>query len=362
MEPVSRVTIYGVADRAGVSAATVSRHVNGKGYVSEHARQRIDAAIAELGFRPSPVARSLSGGRSGLIGFMASDLTNPFTVEVAQAMQARAYELGWAALVCGTDGQAERGVMALGVLEDRRVDGLIVTPPETRAADAILRRLAAAGTPVVLLGRRLAGTNCDRVTADTRDGALQAVRYLIGLGHRRVGFVGPPQAGKNVAGRFRGYLDALGEAGLKRDPGLIVGASLDREGGAAALAELWRRRRHPSALVTVNDEVAVGALQEAARRSVVVPDELSVVGFDDTIVASYTVPPLSTVAQPKTDLGRRSVELIMDRLQDPDRPAREVRFGCQLVVRDSTARPRAEDANVTTVSRRKDAKPKGAMT
>lgn len=336
MEPVTQPTIYDVAKRAAVSTATVSRHVNKSGYVSERAARRIDAVAAELGFRSSTAARSLTTGRTMLVGFVVSELTNPFTVEVAQAVGDRAFEAGYSTLICGTNGESAKEAQSLALLQDHHVDGLIVTPPETEQGDAMLRRMHERGVPVVLLGRRLDPPGPDRVTTDTRGGEEQATRHLLDLGHERIAFAGGDRRMGIALGRLEGYLGALRAAGREPDEALIVPAGTDREGGAEALSALLGLADPPTALVTVNDEMALGAMQEARRRGLSAPGDISIVGFDDTVLAAHATPALTTVEQPKELLGRTAVEMIMARLEEPGRPPQEVCLACRLVVRESS--------------------------
>lgn len=320
--------------------ATVSRHINRSGYVGIGAGARIEAAIAELGFHPNTRARSLATRRTGLIGFVVSDLTNPFTVEVARAIQDRAYGAGWCALICNTDGDGNREAAALAVLRDHGVEGVIVTPPETQPGDEALRALVALGIPAVLVGRRLEAAVTDRVTTDTYGGERQAVRHLIRLGHTRIAFVGGDPRQGRALGRKRGYTDELRDAGLDHLEELVIAGKLDREGGAETMARLLCLDPIPTAVVTVNDAMALGAIQEAARQGLAVPQDISVVGFDDIAMAAHALPPLTTVAQPKRELGQTAVDLLLARIGSQEEVSpQEVRLPCALVTRESTAPP-----------------------
>jgi DNA-binding LacI/PurR family transcriptional regulator len=329
------VTMYDVADRAKVSIGTVSRYVNSSGYVGAAAREQIRLAIAELGFVPSIAARSLTTKKSGLIGFVTSDLANPFTAELVQGLQERATELGYCVVTTSTDEDEDRTLQALTVLRSHQVDGLVVTPPETPAINDYLVAAARQGTPIVLIGMRLDPPVADRVTTDTYAGARQAMEHLIALGHRRIGYVG----GRNLAkGRRRGYTEALKAAGLKAHKELVVLRSLNRTGGASALETLLALPDPPTAVFAANDAVALGVIQAACKRGLRVPEDLSVVGFDDIDLAEHAVPPLTTVAQPKQRLGHEAMTLLHQRMNGTG-PARIVErlLPCELVVRESTA-------------------------
>jgi LacI family transcriptional regulator len=327
-------TMYDVARRAGTSVGTVSRFVNGSGYVGKASRSRIRKAIDELGFVPNSAARSLTTKRTGLIGLVVSDLRNPFSAELAHAIQHAAKEHDYSLVVSATDSEDERALQVLSGLRSRQVDGLIVAHPESRAVNEELVTTVRQGTPLVLIGMRIDPPVCDRVTTDTYEGALAAVSHLIEQGHRRIGFiVGQEQ----IRGRRRGYVDALGAAGIELDESLIASDPLNRDGGAAAAVRFLTRPDPPTAIFAANDAAALGVLQAAYVQNVRVPDDLSVVGFDDVELAAHAVPPLTTVAQPTIDLGREAVALLFGRLNGsgPENNV-EHRLPCRLIVRDST--------------------------
>lgn len=333
-------TIYDVAERAGVSVGTVSRYVNNSGYVGQAARERIRAAIAATKYVPSGAARSLTTKRSGLVGFVVSDLVNPFSAELAHGIADRAAQFGYCVLSAVTEEHEDRAVETLRALRQHRVEGVIVTPPETNKIRQELLNLHNSGTRVVLVGMHLKQPVVDRVTTATYEGARAAVQHLIGLGHRRIALATGSRRRSVAMGRFRGYRDALQAAGLEVDDTMVAEIPLTHAGGADALAMLWGRGAPPSALFAVNDTVALGALQEAARRGIRVPEQLSVVGFDDIENAAHAVPALTTVAQPKRKMGAVAVDLLLARIRgDGPRQPVERCLDCELVVRESTAPP-----------------------
>lgn len=327
--------------------ATVSRHINASGYVSRRAGERIDAAVVELGFRPSIVARTLVTGRSKLVGFLVSDLANPFSVEVAQGIHDRAFEAGWSALIAMTDGDAVKESRSLDLLVGRHIDGLVLTPLEGGAGDEMLRALVSRGVPVVLLGSSLPGARVDKVTSDTIGGEMAAVRHLLKFGHKRIALVGADRERGVAVGRLEGYRRALEEVDVRADDALILSTSLDRDGGAEALGDLVDLGDLPTAVACVNDEIAVGVILEASRRGLAVPRDVSVVGFDDTSMAAYSAPPLTTVRQPTRLMGAAAVEFILSRLKAPELESREQRFACELIVRASTGPPRPRSEGFT---------------
>ncbi|MCC6612277.1 MAG: LacI family DNA-binding transcriptional regulator [Anaerolineae bacterium] len=328
-------TIYDVAEKAGVSVGTVSRYLNGSGYVGRKSADRIAAAIEELGYSPNRNARSLTTKRSGMIGFVVSDLANPFTAEIARGVQDTADEFGYCALIYNTDGNAHRELRALNTLREHQVDGIIITPPEIPEGNAFLAELIAQGIPVVLLGRDMEPLVTDFVSTDTYLGAVIAVDHLLELGHNRIACI----CARNAAfSRRRGYMDALTQAGLDVDERLIVETELTRQGGVDAMTQLLKLEDPPSAVFAVNDVTALGAMHHAIRRGVSIPGDISFVGFDDIVLAEYAQPALTSVAQPKLQLGRTAFELLHTRLEtsDPIEPRRVI-LPCELVRRESTA-------------------------
>ena len=330
--------IYDVARKAGVSIGTVSRYLNEKGYVGETARERIKVAIEELGFRPSGIARGLTHRRTYMLGFVVSDLLNPFVPEIVRGAQDLADDAGYCLLLYNTDGDGLREARALKLLYERRVDGLIMTPPETKEGNQSIYELHTLGIPIVLVGRNLKTAVVDRVTTATYTGAIEAVMHLATLGHKRIAFIGGYAARGLASGRRQGYLDGLQKAGLQVDESLIVETPLTRESGAEAMARLLQMELPPTGVFAANDISAIGAMQAAAQRGCRIPTDLSLVGFDDVALAAQTLPPLTTIAQPKTLLGQTAVELLLARIEHADEwSPQEIRLPCELIVRGSTA-------------------------
>lgn len=332
------VTIYDVARLAGVSAATVSRYVSQSVGVKASTAERIRQAIVDTGFERNQLASALTTKRTGLIGFLTSDLLNPFTAEIAHAMTEEAGEAGFSLLTAVTAGREDRFLRMLSDLRQHQVDAIIATPPETPAIVDALRDLVRAGTPVTTIGIDLDEPAAGFVSVDTYAGARAGVDHLIGLGHRRIGFIAGPDPRQTGRGRFAGYTDALKAARLRPAASLVARSSLDREGGADALEKLLSAARPPSAVLCLNDLLALGALQATHTLRIRVPEQLSIVGFDDIAMAAYAAPPLTTVAQPKTELGRTAAQMIINQLNSSQAPT-ALRLPCHLVVRGSTGPP-----------------------
>lgn len=336
--------IFDVARAAGVSIATVSRFINNSGYVSEENRRRIEKAIHDLDFTPSLSARSLNTRRSHGIGFVVSSIAHPYSAEVARGIQDVATAAGYLVSVCSTDGQSDLQVAALRMLHARRTDAIIATPPESGASDHYLERLAQRGVVVVLIGRHLSHPQVDTVTTDTRGGAQEAMGHLLGLGHRRIAFLGGPVIGQGS--RFSVYREALADHGIAFDERLALSTDLTFDAGYRAMQQLQAITPRPTAVFCIDDLVALGALQATTDAGLRVPDDLSIVGFDDDIYARISYPPLTTVAQPSFDIGRIAAERALLRLRSAHTKTTAVeltkeviRLPCQLVIRGSTGRP-----------------------
>ncbi|MFI7066810.1 LacI family DNA-binding transcriptional regulator [Kribbella sp. NPDC050124] len=341
------VTAYDVAKRAGVSVGTVSRYLTGHGYVGKEARRRIATAVAELGFVPSRAAASLRTKKTGLIGFVVSDLRNPFTALVATAIQENAREHGLGVLIAHTMGMPERAIEAVDLLRGHGVDGLVVTPP---ASPALVERLAdirQSGIPVVGLGLRTKPTVFDLLTVDTQVGARAVVEHLVDLGHQRIAFIGNSRS----SGRYRGYRASLKAAGLPIRREYVHIGAVDRDTGWNATTRFHALPEQPTAIFALDDATAVSVLQRAHALDWPVPKALSVVGFDDVDLAHRSVPPLTTVAQPTEDLGRIAVAEIVRQLTDGIGEPAITTLSTELVLRHSTGAPHTDSA--VTRTRRK---------
>jgi len=326
-------TIVEVAKRARVSTSTVSHVINRTRFVSDEARARVEAAIAALGYRPNSLARSLRVGQSHTLGLVLPDSANPFFAELGREIEQAAFEAGFSVFLCNTENDPEKERRYLNVLARKQVDGIVVVASDERA-DA-LRALARHGAPVLVMDRLRPGLALDSVLADHVGGARLATRHLARLGHRRIGFVGGPSHVSSSIQRLAGHREALEEAGLPFDEALAVSGDFHPESGRSAAQRLLDLSRPPTAILACNDLMAIGVLRAAAERGRVVPRDLAVVGYDDIELSAFTVPPLTTVAQPKREMGRRSVRLLAGRIRDERLPPQHQLLPVTLTVRES---------------------------
>lgn len=325
------VTREDVARRAGVSTATVSYVINdGPRPVSRGARQAVLRAIDELGYRPNRVARTLARRRSQVIAFITPDITNPILAELAREVDEAAAELGYVLVVVNANHSTERQRAQIALFDEKRVDGLLVVTPgiEPERLLPLLER----GSPIVLVEREIPGARVDMVLVDNVDMGRQATDHLLQHGHAVVGCVGGPGA----AGRIQGYRESLVLGGLSVQPELVRTAESTLAGGASAAASILSSRPRPTAIFASNDRMAAGVISSARERGLRVPEDLAVVGADDSYVTLVTVPPLTTVALPVHEVGRLATTLLLDRIRGTAPPApRQVAFKARLIVRAS---------------------------
>lgn len=339
-------TIREVARAAGVSTATVSRALNGAGRVSAQTRARVLTTAQDLGYQPNDVARSLLGKSTQTIAIVVPDITNPFFPELVKGFEAAADAREHLVLLCDSAEDETRVWKDLAALRRKQVDGVVLVG--VRLGED---RLAAvtSGLPVVTVDREVRLHGASVVQSDHRAGATLATRHLVELGHRRIAHLaGPP--GLSVAElRRAGYLDALRAAKCRRDEALVVTAGFLEQDGYNATRELLHRGVDHTAVFAANDLVAIGALDAYEERGVRVPDDVSVVGFDDIHLSRYIRPRLTTVRQDIYGLGARAAEILIDLLSGgaPSQPTSEI-IQVKLVTRDSTAPPNEPVASSRT--------------
>ncbi|MCC7353110.1 MAG: LacI family DNA-binding transcriptional regulator [Anaerolineae bacterium] len=335
------ITIQEVAKRAGVSQTTVSRVLNNKDEITAETRARVIRAIEQLGYVPNPIARGLVTNHTAMIGFVVSDITNPFLADVARGILHTAASHHYSLSIFMTENEPQREVQAIRFLISRRVDGLIVTPRESDEGNRLILNMAAHGHPFVLIGRHVSHPRVSTVSTSTAAGAYKATSYLLSLGHRRIAHIqASPRMGYG-RGKLRGYTEALQEYGLQVDPDLIVASDFSIEDGQRASERLLRLSTPPTAIFATNDLTAIGAIMAIEAAGLRIPEDLSVVGFDDIIFARSTRPPLTTVSQPALKIGEAAAETLLQMIRTPNMPTQEMILDCDLVIRQSTSPPRS---------------------
>ena len=327
-----RPTLRDVAREAEVSIKTVSRVVNGEPAVSPATEARVREVVTRMGYRPNQLARSLQGRRSRTIGLMIADVSNPFYAGCVKAVEETARERGYAVMLCASDEDAAIEREYVGLLTQRRVDGLLLVP----AADGheYLEEEQAAGLPIVALDRPVDGISTDSVLVQNRTGTLKAVEHLIQVhGHRLIAFIGGGEHLYTTRKRLQGYREALEAAGLEE---LCRVGAVDIASAARATRELMELPKLPTAIFAVNNLITVGVLQALERAGMRVPEDVALIGFDDFELAAVLHPRLTLVRQPAMELGRQAAMLLFDRLEgrQPQKPRRLV-LETELIVRES---------------------------
>ncbi|MDD2056538.1 LacI family transcriptional regulator [Pseudomonas sp. GD03860] len=328
-------TIKDVAALAGISYTTVSHVLNKTRPVSEQVRLKVEAAIVELDYVPSAVARSLKARSTATIGLLVPNSVNPYFAELARGIEDGCERKGYCVILCNSDDNPQKQRSYLRVLLEKRIDGLIVA--SVGEDSDLLDSLASVRTPMVIVDRALEGVEADIVRIDHEQGAYLATRHLLDLGHRDIACIGGPNNTSVAQLRLAGFERALAEAGVTVAQERILSSDFTSLGGYAAAARLLEGQR-PTAIFAGNDMIGIGVLRAAAERNICVPSELSVIGFDDIQLSRYVFPALTTVGQSIRELGESAAALLLSRIAQPLRGAPEQRIVApKIVLRESTA-------------------------
>jgi len=329
-------TIVDVAEHAGVSVATVSRHLRGE---RVRAAGSIDSAIAELNYRPSPAARSLKSGRTGAIALVVPDVANPFFASIVRGAESVSVQDGYTIFLANTDESGERETEVVDNLLGR-VDGMLLVP--AGESDVNPQRLADAGVPTVLVDRESTSVDTfDTVLIDNHGGARTAIDYLISLGHERIATITGPVGSTPGRLRLEGYRDSIEDHGLEFHDDLVQLGDFKYHGGYQAMMRILGSPEPPTAVFVANNLMTVGALRALRDVGVQVPADLSIIGFDDHVFADIITPPLTVIDRPMEEQGVLAMRLLMSRLREGTAgPARRVVLDTRLLVRGSCGPPR----------------------
>jgi len=327
------VTVHEVARVAGVSAATVSRFLNGTARVSDEKRQAIESVIEELNYKPNVLAQNLKTGSSRTVGVLTQSLVSGYFSDALAGVDEALQGTGYAPLIVSGHWHAEEEAERIELLIARRVDGLVILSGNLK--DAQILKLSQR-VPIVAFGRELDGPRAYGFCLDNYLGACEAVEHLIFQGHRHIAFIAGPSDHQDALARLAGYRDTLAKHRIKEKPQLIVAGDFQESAGLLAVERLLESGQRFSAMFCANDLTAYGARLALYRRGIRVPEDISIVGFDDLHSSMYTTPPLTTVRQPLFDvgrsLGRAIVKMINNEAREVDVPQ------LNLVVRESVRR------------------------
>jgi LacI family transcriptional regulator len=335
---MAKTTISDVAKEAGVSTMTVSRVLNGRGEISQETRERVQSVIDRLNYRPSSLARNLKTQRTHTIGLIIPDITNPFFPELVRGAEDIAAEEGFAVILCNTVRNAEREQKALELLEDKRVDGVILC--SSGLSDEVLVPLLKQHAAVVVFDRILDKTIAGSVKIDDVYGAISATNHLLQIGRRRLALLAGPAYYLGSKQRRYGFRVALETRGFKFDPGFEVACEPEEVGGLAATRLLLKKDPKIDGIFCFNDLVALGALDACSELGIKVPEQVAIVGFDDIRLASLMTPQLSTLRVDKLKLGRVMVQMLLERIKGGATANSEEVIRPQLIVRQSAPLPR----------------------
>ena len=325
------MTIADVARLAGVSPMTVSRVINASAAVAGATRDRVQAAMAELGYLPNYAARSLVVRRLGVIAFVMPDLGNPFFSGIARTVEGVARAHGLTVIFANTDGDLAVETDYIGTVISLGVDGVLLVPTGDRSAKNV-EQLERFGKPVVLVDRNVRGTKCDVVMGESRRAAAALTEHLIGHGHTRIGMLSGPKQTTTGRERARGWQAALTDHGLAPRPELLRHAEYLRSAGYKETSEFLSQLEPPTAIVAANNFLAFGASDAAHALDLRIPDDVALVGFDDVEITPGE-PTMTCANQPVEEIGRSAMELLLSRMGDADRPAEKVVVEFELRIR-----------------------------
>ncbi|MGL6002560.1 MAG: substrate-binding domain-containing protein [Plesiomonas sp.] len=329
-------TMKDVARLAGVSTSTVSHVINDSRFVSDEIRTRIMSAVETLNYSPSALARSLKVNQTHTIGMLVTTSNNPFFAEVVRGVEQSCYERGYQLVLCNTAGDPQRMSHSVDTLLQKRVDGILMMCSESHADISCLFRRHPK-IPLVMMDWGPQGAQADLIRDNSEYGGYLATRHLLAQGHRQIAIITGPLDKHPSLGRLQGYLRALNEAGITPDPAYQVEGDFDFSGGLCGMTQLLSCNPRPTAVFCGNDVMAVGAYQVLHYAGLQVPEDVSVMGYDDIELARYLSPPLTTVHQPKEDLGQLAVDTLLARLHDRNRDPAVIMLEPSLVRRASVA-------------------------
>lgn len=328
-------SITDVATLAKVSTATVSRVLNDVGNVKPALRARVLAAIDELGYEPSGIARNMRNQSKRTIGLVIADIQNPFFTDMVRAIEESAFGHKYTVLLGSSSNQVKREQLYLNLFAQERIAGVVVVPLDSDPKHFKFKRKF----PIVFLDRMVPGVEADAVLLDNRRGAAMGVEHLLSMGHRRIGLVAAPAAQGAVDERQEGYVEALVRAGIEPEPQLMQwGNNVKEIGGYNATMAMLALNPRPTALLAVNNVRTLGMLRAIYASGLRVPDDISLVGFDESPWLSLLSPPLTTISQPTYDMANEAIRLLIRRIESDANPPQVVaRMSPTLIQRDSVA-------------------------
>ena len=328
-------TIKDISKAVNVSTATVSHVINNSRYVSEETRQRVLEAIEKLNYQPSAVARGLRTKRTNTLAMIIPDITNPYFSDFTRGFQDAADEKGYLVVLCNTDHLLDREIRFLEKMCQQRVEGIVLNPSQVTAKD--LKRIVKA-IPIVLIGSQFNQNEFDKVMIDNVRGGQDAVQYLYDLGHRRIGLSCGLRTTSSSILRYQGYLQALYKNAIPLDENLVVEDEITYDGGYHSTRQLLSLPNPPTAIFATSDIMALGSKAAIEDFGLRIPDDVSLIGFDDIPDVSRTRPKLTTISQPKAQMGKVAADLLFRQIESNNTlPKQKIVLKHNLVVRETTS-------------------------
>jgi len=298
--------------------------------------------MEELSYQPNRIARSLRKRKTNAIGLIISDITNPFFSEIASSIEYLTFLEKYSLILCSTNGKQEKETFYINQLSEWRVDGIILISP--KISTSYLKILDERNIPVVLVDNESPGGEIDVIKADNYHGGKIAAEHLISLGHKKIACISGPFKDNPSYDRVEGYKDALMDHGIGVDEDLILAGNFDVISGVQCADVLLEKNEKPTAIFACNDLMAVGVIKSASTHNLRVPEDLSVVGFDDISLAKYIVPPLTTIKQPMREIGEQAINCMMEKIKNPNKACRTITLNVRLAERQSTQMIEKEQA------------------
>mgnify|MGYP000924412718 CR=1 FL=1 len=338
-------TIKDVARIANVSITTVSHTINGTRKVSEELRTRVYEAMDVLGYQQNSLARGLRLGETRTIGIIIPDNSNPFFADIARYIENAGFENGYSAILCNSDDLPEKELTYIQVLIEKQVDGIIFITAGKNSRS--IERLQKSRIPVVIVDRHFEAASMDEVYVDNYRGAFEATKHLIALGHRRIGLVSGPSVTDTSSSRFAGYRDALSQFGIPFDETMIYAGNFRPESGRQGVRQLMKSSNLPTAIFCLNDMMAVAAINELQKMDLQVPQDVSVIGYDDVGILSELAENLTTVHQPIDQMATIASRMVIERIQNKETTFEKKVEILQpsLIIRSSTGKRRRHEIN-----------------
>lgn len=325
-------TMKDIAKLAGVSTSTVSHVINKSRFVSDAISERVNKAAQDLNYRPSALARSLKLNRTRTIGMLVSSSTNPFFGEVVKGVERSCYQQGYNLILCNTEGDNERMHESINTLLQKRVDGVILmcSSLEGERLDVLDQY---PDIPVVVMDWGPMQFTSDKIQDNSLRGGYMATKHLIESGHKEIGCITGPLVKHQAQMRYKGYKRALNEAGLSFKAEWIIESDFECEGGYQAFNKMHQAGVLPSAIFVCNDMMSMGVINAASEKGIGIPDDLSIIGYDDIYIAKFMTPSLTTIHQPKYRLGKAAVETLLYRLENSETEVQVVQLEPALIER-----------------------------